>query len=90
MTLLQFAKALPWLFSGLLIGGAYFFLLRRSVDVICGAADWRKAAGYLVLRLAIAICGFSLAAIQGAGPLLWALVGLLVTRTIVIRPAKGS
>lgn len=90
MTSSLMTDGLPWLLAGAVIGAAYFFLLARSVDAMSTASDWRKAAGYLVLRVAIAVCGFTLAAMQGTAPVLFTLVGLVLARTVAIRRVRRS
>ena len=90
MTFSLILDGLPWLLAGALIGTVYFFLLGRSVAAIGDQADWRKAVGYLVLRMGFAVCGFAVAAMQGAAPLLFTLVGLLLARMVAIRRVKGS
>ncbi len=78
------ASALPWFGAGLALGAVYLFLIGRSVAAISDGRAWR-AAGPLVLRLAVASAAFLVAARHGAFPPLLMLCGFVVMRTIALR-----
>ena len=79
-----------WLLGGIALGAVYMRLIARSVAAIGSAAAYRAAAGWLVLRLGLAAAVLALAAMQGAGPLLAALAGFLIARTVAIRAQTGD
>jgi len=89
MTISEIAALVPWVLAGGAIGTVYFLLLGRSVSAFGAEVDWRKAAGFLVLRLGIAIAGFFWIAQAGALPLLTALAGLMFARSLVLRRARS-
>ena len=78
------ASVLPWFVAGLVLGAAYLFLIGRSVAAISDGRAWR-AAGPLVLRLAIVTAALLVAARHGAFPPLLMLCGFVVMRTIALR-----
>ena len=90
MTWTTLTSLAPWLLAGLALGGVYMVLLARSVAAIAGPAAVGAAAAWLILRFGLAAIVLALAAMQGAGPLLAALVGFLIARTIAIRRVKGA
>jgi len=78
-------QALAWLAAGAAMGAAFLYLVARSVAAIRRPGARGAAAGFLVLRMALAVAVFTLAARQGALPLVSALAGFLVARTVAIR-----
>lgn len=90
MTTTLITNGLPWLASGLVLGAVYFFLLARSAAAIGDAGNWRSAARFLVLRVALAVAVFAMAAMQGAPALLFALTGFLVARAIAISRVRRA
>jgi hypothetical protein len=88
MTLTLLSSNLVWLAAGLALGGAYFALLGRTVAAIEGAADWRGAALWLGVRVALAAGVLALAAMQGAVALIWTLLGFLAARAVAIWRVK--
>ncbi len=88
MTISQVITALPWLFVGAAIGTAYFHLLGRSVAAM--GSDWQRAIGFLLLRIVIAVTGFAVVVHYGTLPLIAALLGLLLARTVMIRRVRRA
>lgn len=74
-----------WLALGVLLGGIYFQMLRRSVDLLVGGGSALWAVLLTLGRLAIVGTGLALASLQGAMPLLLAALGLLIGRKLVMR-----
>ncbi len=74
-----------WLIGGLALGAAYLLLLRQSVRALRKGRGRVAAWGALALRLALAVALFGLAARQGAGPLLVALAGFMLARTVLMK-----
>lgn len=74
-----------WLALGVLLGGIYFHMLRRSVDLLVGDGSALWAVLLTLGRLAIVGTGLALASLQGAMPLLLAALGLLIGRKLVMR-----
>jgi hypothetical protein len=82
-------SALPlWLAGGVVLGLAYFALIRRSAALIVSArgGPWLALALGL-LRLGGLAAVLFLAALQGAGPLLAMALGVLAGRVAVMRGA---
>lgn len=78
-----------WLVCGLVLGLIYFALVRRSADLILSA---RRGGPLLGLGLTLArLAGLGgvliVAAMQGAGPLLVAALGVLIGRVAVMQRA---
>lgn len=82
MTFLAVGPA--WLAAGTVLGAVYFLLVRRSLVALCEGECWRGAAGLLMLRIALAIGTFGVAALQGAGALLFTLTGFIFARTFAV------
>ena len=76
-----------WLVGGVLIGLIYFRMVRQSADLMLSGrrgAPWFGLA--LVLLRMVGLGGILIvAALQGAGPLLAAAMGLLIGRFAVMR-----
>jgi len=78
-------QASLWAGLGALLGGLSFAALRANVGLyLAGGAVWQPI-GLHLLRLALALGGFVAIAPAGALPLLSALAGFLIARTIAIR-----
>lgn len=88
MTPTLFANEFFWLVAGLGLGGVYFALLGWTVAAIEGAADWRGAALWLGVRIALAAAVLALATMQGAVALIWTLLGFLAARAVAIWRVK--
>ena len=88
MTMEALAQFAPWLVGGVALGAVYMHLIARSVAVIGPSAPARGAIALFILRFALAASVLTLAAMQGAGPLLAVLAGFLLARTVAIRRAK--
>jgi len=88
MSLSFLLSGLAWLAGGSALGAAYFLLLGRSVGAISGAANRRGAAGYLMVRIGLAVAVFAAAAMQGAKALLFALTGFLIARAVAMARAQ--
>ncbi|PWJ20251.1 ATP synthase subunit I [Jannaschia seohaensis] len=80
----------PWLLGGIALGAVYMHLISRTVAAIARPVSNRAAAGWLLLRFGLAAAVLALGAMQGAGPLLAALAGFLLSRTVAIRRAVGA
>lgn len=90
MTLPDLPQILIWLAVGGALGAFYFYMLGRSVAAF-GRPDGRgRAIGLTVLRLAVAVGVMAWAALQGTAPLLLALLGFIVARTVAIHRARGA
>ena len=74
-----------WLALGVLLGGLYFHMLRRSVDLLVGGKSTIKAVLFTIGRFALAGAGLAAASFQGALPLLLVALGLLIGRQLVMR-----
>jgi len=74
-----------WLALGVLLGGIYFHMLRRSVDLLVDGKSTFKAILFTLGRFALVGAGLALASLQGAVPLLLAAAGLLIGRQLVMR-----
>jgi F1F0 ATPase subunit 2 len=70
---------------GLLLGAAYFALLRRNVRLFTASASPVLPIGLQIARFGTLAALLTPVALAGALPLLAALSGLLVTRAIAIR-----
>ncbi|WP_150497280.1 ATP synthase subunit I [Roseibium aquae] len=79
----------PWLVGGVLIGLIYFRMVRQSADLMLSGRRGGPLFGVALVLLRMAGLGGVLivAAIQGAGPLLAAALGLLIGRLAVMRRA---
>lgn len=76
---------IAWLALGVSLGGFYFHMLRRSVDLLVGGRSTFKAVAFTVGRFVLAGAGLALASLQGAVPLLLMALGLLIGRQLVMR-----
>lgn len=77
-----------WLAGGFLIGLVYFRLVRHSADLMLSGREGRPLFGLLLVLVRLVGLGgvLVIAAMQGAGPLIAAAVGLLIGRfTIMCR-----
>jgi hypothetical protein len=76
-----------WLMGGVVMGLGYFCALRRSAGVLTSG----RRAGPLILaalvgaRMAALGAALTFAALQGAGPLLAAALGLLIGRYVIMK-----
>lgn len=74
--------------SGLAFGAVYFAALRRSAARLAGDGEALRAAGTALGRIVVAAIFFAAAARFGALPLLAALLGFLIARTLFVRVAR--
>lgn len=78
----------PWLAGGVVLGLAYFALIRHSAALILApdGGPW-LALGLGLARLGGLAAVLGLAAMQGAGPLLAVALGVMAGRLAVMRGA---
>lgn len=74
-----------WMALGISLGGFYFHMLRRSVDLLVGGKSTIMAVLFTIGRFALAGAGLAAASFQGAVPLLLVALGLLIGRQLVMR-----
>jgi len=76
-----------WLAGGVVIGLLYFRMVRHSADLMLSGQRGGPLFGLALVLLRMAGLGGVLifAAIQGAGPLLAAALGLLIGRFAIMR-----
>jgi hypothetical protein len=76
-----------WLAGGVLIGMIYFRLVRHSADLILSGRRGGPLFGVALVLVRLAGLGgvLVIAAMQGAGPLLAAALGLLIGRFAMMR-----
>ena len=81
-----------WLACGWMIGVTYFRMVRNSADVMLSGRRGGPLLGLALVVLRMAGLGGVLivAAMQGAGPLLSATLGLLIGRVVVMRAARRT
>lgn len=81
-----------WLAGGGMTGQIYFRIVRRSADLMLTARRGGPLLGVALVLLRMAVLGGALiiAAMQGAGPLLAASLGLLIGRMAVMRAARAE
>lgn len=89
MTTEMFAVAGGMGAAGLVFGLGYFSALRRTVDLFSSGRGFIKPVALTIGRLATAALFLAVAAKLGALALLAAFFGLIVARTVVLRPARG-
>jgi hypothetical protein len=79
-----------WLAGGGIIGLIYFRIVRHSADLMLSARRGAPVVGVALVLLRMAGLGAVLlvAAMQGAGPLLAASLGLLIGRWWMMRAAQ--
>jgi len=86
----RFGLQLAMVFSGLLLGLAYFAALKHSVAQLLGGNGWLAPLALTLVRLSIA-AGFLYAAVQlGAAPLLAGFAGFLVARALAVRAQRRA
>ncbi|WP_301046021.1 ATP synthase subunit I [Vannielia sp.] len=91
LTNLPLFLTLPLCFGGgLLLGFIYFRALRMTADLVVGQGNALLALGPTFGRLALLGGGFYLAVLAGALPLLFALAGVLLAKTIMMRLFRGA
>lgn len=78
-----------WLAGGAAVGLVYFRMVRQSADLLLSGRRGGPLLGLALALLRLACVGGALfvAAMQGAGPLLAAALGLLIGRFGVMRRA---
>lgn len=78
-----------WLAGGVVIGLLYFRMVRRSADLMLSGGRGGPLFGLALVLVRMAGLGgvLIIAAMQGAGPLLAATLGLLIGRFSVMRRA---
>jgi len=76
-----------WLVGGVLIGLIYFRMVRHSADLMLSGRQGGPVSGLALALLRMAGVGgvLIIAAMQGAGPLLAAALGLLMGRFVMMR-----
>lgn len=74
-----------WLALGISLGGLYFHMLGRSVDLLVSGTSTLKAVLFTLGRFGLAGAGLAIASFQGAVPLLLVALGLLIGRQLVMR-----
>jgi NhaP-type Na+/H+ or K+/H+ antiporter len=79
-----------WIATGIALGSVYLFLIGRSVEAILGHGRWPTAALPLLLRIALSVAIFGMAARQGALPVLSVLAGFIASRSIGLRRIRES
>lgn len=81
-----------WAAGGVTIGLIYFRMVRHSTDLMLSGRRRGPLFGVALVLLRMAGLGTVLfiAAMQGAGPLLAASLGLLIGRMAVMRAARGG
>lgn len=85
----EFLVLALWLAGGGLIGLAYFRMVRHSSDLMLSGRQGGPLFGMALVLLRMAGLGgvLIIAAMQGAGPLLAAALGLLIGRFAMMRRA---
>ena len=73
------------LMGGIAMGTGYFYALRKTADLIVGGGSTLRAMGLTLGRLALMGTGLYVAALNGALPLLAALLGVLIAKAICLR-----
>ncbi len=74
-----------WLIAGIALGAVHLLLLRHSVRALRAGGGKVAVWGALALRLGLAVVLFVQAAQQGTGPLLLALAGFILARTVLMK-----
>lgn len=83
MNITEAIRAILYIAAGVGLGGLYFFLLFRAVQMHAGRAAAALIVPAHLSRLVLAAVAFALVAQQGALPLLLTLLGFLIARTIL-------
>ena len=78
----------PFLLLGALLGAGYFVTLRLNVERYLLGRSLGPAVALHLGRLLLAGVGFAVVAKAGAVPLLGALIGFLLARTLALRSQK--
>jgi hypothetical protein len=76
--------------AGFGLGLAYFATLRRTVAIFAIGRGWLGPLGLTLGRIGAAVLFLGAAARLGAAPLLAALFGFLLARTVAVRAARRS
>jgi hypothetical protein len=76
------------LIGGFVLGLAYFWVLRRTVDLHVASRGWLAPVGLTIGRLGGAALSLALLARLGPAALLGGLSGFVVARTIVLHFAR--
>jgi F1F0 ATPase subunit 2 len=79
------AMALTFVGIGACAGYLHLMLLSWNVRVLLGQTRGAFAIVASLARGAVTVAAFSVAALQGAFPLIAALVGFLIARAVIIR-----
>jgi hypothetical protein len=90
MTTLSGVEIFGWLIAGIALGAAYLWLIGQTVTAITQPAAKMTAAGYFVLRLALAAVALWIAAQHGALPLLGMLLGFMIARFAISRRLREA
>jgi F1F0 ATPase subunit 2 len=78
----------PFVLIGALLGASYFAALRLNVERYLSGRSPGPAVALHLGRLLLAGVGFALIAQAGAAPLLGALLGFLLARSMALRARK--
>jgi len=81
-----------WLLGGWVLGLIYFRLVRHSADLLLSGRRGAPLFGVALVLARLAVLGgvLILAALQGAGPLLAASLGLLIGRWWMMRRVRAE
>ena len=85
MSVINPIEAVIWLALGMLLGAHYFFLLHRAVSLLASHATAIRIVLLSLIRFGVALTVFWVIALQGALPLLLALLGFVVARHLAQR-----
>jgi F1F0 ATPase subunit 2 len=80
-----FAEGSAWLVVGGVVGAFHFLTLRRSAQMLTGEATLPRALVLHLIRLAATAGALTVVARHGAMPLLAATLGIMASRTAVLR-----
>ncbi|MXN67287.1 hypothetical protein GR183_20455 [Stappia sp. GBMRC 2046] len=78
-----------WLMAGGALASVYLYLVGRTVAAVAPPFAPLAAAGYLILRIALAGALFTFAAWNGAWALLTMFAGFLLVRSLSVRYIAG-
>ena len=85
MTIYTVALTMLAAAAGALFGWAYFSLLRRAVRAFVARPSWQRLLGGSGTRLLAAAATLTVIAKLGPAALVAALLGFLLTRTVLLR-----
>ncbi|PZW39336.1 F1F0 ATPase subunit 2 [Humitalea rosea] len=76
-----------WALAGLLLGAVHFSTLRHNTGLYLTGGMAAAVALHLA-RMVIVVAGLVLVGMRGAWPLIFALGGLLLARSWIVRPER--